>query len=43
MTSTYRSDATGGLLSRQKRNGCRLIAQLLVYSGLLAPQMLPAA
>jgi pimeloyl-ACP methyl ester carboxylesterase len=43
MTSMYRSDATGGLLSRQKRNGCRLIAQLLVCSGLLVPQMLPVA
>lgn len=43
MTSTYRTDATGGLSSRQKRNGRRLIAQLLVVCGLLAPQMLPVA
>jgi len=43
MTSTYRTDATGGLPSRQKRNGRRLIAQLLVCSGLLVPQMLPVA
>ena len=43
MTSTYRSDATGGLQSRQKRNGCRPIAQLLVRFGLLVPQMLPVA
>ncbi|MFM0162038.1 alpha/beta hydrolase [Paraburkholderia sediminicola] len=43
MTSTYRTDATGGLPSRQKRNGRRLIAQLLVCCGLLVPQMLPVA
>jgi len=43
MTFTYRSAATSGLLPRRKRSSCRLIAQLLVCSGLLVPQMLPVA
>jgi len=33
MTSTYRKDATGALPSRQKRNGRRLIAQMLAAVG----------
>lgn len=41
MTSTYRTDATRGLPSRQKRNGLRLIAQWLVCAGLPVPEMLP--
>jgi hypothetical protein len=34
MSSMYRAGAPGGLLSCQKRSGCRMIALLTVCSGL---------
>jgi pimeloyl-ACP methyl ester carboxylesterase len=43
MTSRSRKYASGGLPPRQKRNGRRLVARLLVCCGLLVPPMLPIA